>query len=400
MKQTKKEQQLRSTLQQEISNAENADYHNMHQSHDLALKFYFGEEPIPDQDADYKIDEGRSPIVSTDVSDMVNAVLAQLTPMLSTDALVEFEAKGKGDEEQVRAESSAVNHIIIEQNDGFIELQEAIKDALLLKNCAAKVYVEDDVDVRYLTALDADGNMRPDEQISLLLQSQLPNEVRELVGDQIKITTTYRKFCFDAVPFENICYEANVTDSNIQKLRFFAERLYYTRSDLIEMGYDKRKVMQLQQSTEERITVSRRRNISFQTTRNATTDDQQYIECYEAYQLIDLDGDGISERYKVLLAGGFVLDYEQVDLIPYAVGTAFISAHRISGESLADKIIPVQTFKTHILRNWLDNQERIIDGQWVGDPSIHNFDDIYARSGVALSTPVDPTVSCGAVRVL
>ncbi len=377
MKQTKKEQRLRSTIRQELNNAENADYHSMHQSHDNALKFYYGELPNPDQQEDIYADPSRSPIISTDVSDMVNAVLAQLTPMLSTDALVSFEAKGKADEEQAQSESAAVNHVILEQNEGFIELEEAIKDALLMRNCAAKVYVDDDVDTRLIPTEGLS-----DEEINVLLQTRLPREERELVGDNVRVTTTYRKFCFDAVPFENILYEANVSDTNLQKLRFFAERLYYTRSELIEMGFPKKVIEELQKSQEEKITVSRRRNASYQTTRNSTTEDQESIECYECYQLIDLDGDGISERYKVLMAGGWVLDYEPCDLIPYSVGTAFLASHRIAGESLAERVIPVQVYKSHILRNWLDNQERVIHGQWVGDPDKTNFDDIMLNAGV------------------
>jgi len=400
IRQSKKEAALREAIRQELSNAENADYAALHASHDEALQYYEGSLPQPDQDIDLASDPGRSTIVSTDVQDMVNAVLAQLTPMLSTDALVQFEAKGKADEANVSSESDAVNFVIIEQNQGFIELQEAIKDALLLRNCAAKVYVDDKVDVRYLSLLDMDGNMRPEEEVAFLLQPTDPREERELSGDKIKITTTERKFCFDAVPFENVLFQANASDSDIQNLRFFAERLYYTRSQLIELGFPKQVIAELPHTTEESITVARRRNVSNQPTRLAPTDDQQSIECFEAYILIDLDGDGISERYKVLLAGGWVLDYEPVDLIPYAVGTGFISSHRIGGESLADKVIPVQAFKTHILRNWLDNQERINDGQWVGDPNIHNFDDIYRRAGIVRSRDMSKPPSRMEVRDL
>ncbi|SFL44820.1 portal protein [Shimia aestuarii] len=380
IKQTKKQEDLRGILQQEIANAENVDQQAMQQQHEEALNYYFGNAPGRTQDADPRVPEDRAAIVSTDVGDMVNAVLAQLTPMLSTDALVEFEAKGKEDEEHARAESNAVNHVIIEQNAGFLELQEAIKDALLLRNCAAKIRVEDEVSTRSIPLTDDNGDPFPNEVIAALLIPRAPNERRELKKDKIIVTTTDRAFLFDAVPFENIIYTANATDTEIQNLSFFAERLYYTRSELIKMGYKRQIVDELQHVTGEQNITPRARDKSHQQTRYASSTPQQYIECYECYVMADLDDDGIAERYRVLLASNYVLDYEPAEVIPYAVGTAFLSSHRIAGESLFDRLKSVQDYKTEFMRNWVDNQQRMIFGTWIGDPHIHNFDDMAQGS--------------------
>lgn len=377
---TKTEQRLRAILEQEITAAENDEGGDVNAASEEALDYYYGRLPKPD--GEFEEDGKASPIVSTDVADMVNAVLAQLAPMLSTDCLVEFEAKGKQDEEQSRAESSAVNHIIIEENQGYVELQEAIKDALLLRNCAAKVFVEDETDVRRIPLTDAAGDPLPNEAAAVLLQPKIPQETRELDGDNVKVTTTFRKFRFRAVPVDNIVYEANAPHSDVQQLRFFAERLFYTRSELREMGFPKEVISGLPAIGDVQTGAERKRNASGQPANNAHSRDQDNILCYEAYLLIDLDGDGISERYKILYAGNTVLEYEAVDVVPYAFGTGFIVSHRMTGESLADKVIPVQFYKTQLLRNWLDNQEWINRGQWVADPTTTNFDDITSGAGI------------------
>lgn len=372
IKQTKQEQTLRSIINQEIGNAEGMEASEVDQNRSDALQYYNGERPAPEG-----VTTGDA-IVSTDVADMTNAVLAQLTPMLSSDAMVTFEANGKEDEEKARAESNAVNNVILERNQGFIELEEAIKDALLLRNACTKIYVEDDTSVRYVNTYLGDDQLPP-EQIAALLQPLNSEEERELVGDRVRITTTKRTFGFAAVPIENVLYEANASHSDVQKLRFFAERVDYTRSDLVEMGHDKQLVAQLPYITDETDLTSRYRNKSNQTTNLAHSDDQQVIECYEVYLKYDLDGDGISERVRILFAGGkngYVLEHEEVTLVPYAVGTAFIQSHRMLGESLFDHLKQTQAYKTFLLRHWMDNIGYISGGRWVTDPTTTDMSDM------------------------
>ena len=122
-------ERLTGVISQEITQAEGGQSDAIQEAREKALKYYFGK-PRGDEI------EGRSQVISMDVSDMVNATLAMIVPMLSTDAVVEFEPNGEEDEAQAKSESDVVNALIIEDNDGFIEIQEAVKDALLLKTAA------------------------------------------------------------------------------------------------------------------------------------------------------------------------------------------------------------------------------------------------------------------------
>ncbi|MFT3973166.1 MAG: hypothetical protein QM699_06875 [Amaricoccus sp.] len=279
----------------ELARAEGADSDELQANREQALAYYFAQEPRGDGIV------GRSQEISTDVSDMVNATLAMLVPMISTDAVVIFEPNSEQDEVQAQAESQVVNSLIMEDNRGFIEIQEAVKDSLLLKNACMKVFIEDAEDVtRYQLPTDRGSSILPKEQIAALLEPRSPSEERRLDGNELIVKTTQREFYVEAVPVENICYTAAYC-GKLQKLPFFAERIEYTRSDLVQMGIDRSLVDELQPYSETGTNAGQRRNVSFNPGSDAATRDQDVIECHECYMLVDLDGDGISERYLVLV---------------------------------------------------------------------------------------------------
>ncbi len=396
IRQSEDQTKLRKVIQNEIARAEGGDDSEVSRNRELALDAYYGGERTEQGTKDD--DDMITTMSSMDVADMTTAVLAQLCPMLSTDALVTFEPKGQDDEEQVRAESAAVNHIIMEQNNGFIRLQEAIKDALLLRNACAKVYVDEQKEVRYIPlSLPPSGETDEPQQlnsleIAALLQPRAPNETRTLAGDKVRVTTTTRRFCMKAVPIDNIVYEANADSSDIQSFRFFAERLSYTRSELVDMGYKKSIVYELPYQTEETNSVQRRRNRTEREGKQAETKDQEVIECYETYLLIDLNNDGISERYKVLYAGTYILDHEEVPIIPYSIGTAFITPHRLQGESIFDRLRDVQKVKTYFLRLWMTNAALAVNGRMAADPTKVNFDDLLSTQGGVVRVKQDGTI--------
>src|SRR5438105_3568286 len=77
--------------------------------------------------------EGRSTVVSRDVADVVEGVLANvLKPFVSGDRIVQFDPRGPEDEDAAQQETDYVNFVALERNNGFLVLTSAVKDALLL----------------------------------------------------------------------------------------------------------------------------------------------------------------------------------------------------------------------------------------------------------------------------
>ena len=299
---------------------------------------------------------GRSKQQSLDVADMVNAACAQLSPMLSTDCMVVFEPNGQDDEEQAQAESNALNKVIMEDNQGYLKFTTSIKDALLLRKGILKVTVEE---IETVEPVEYD-NPTDEELAYIQTEVMQPNQVLELIGkpkggkQKGRIITTKRLFKLKSVDPINFLYDRNHTGMNVQDCAFTAERIFPTRSDLIDQyGIEKAVVDELPvgQATQPN-KVWRDDADEFM---EAYTRQVERIECYECYPLLCLDDTGIASRYKVLYCNKRILDIEEYPWTPFAVGTALIYPHELEGESLFDRIYPVQLSKTFTLRQWADN---------------------------------------------
>ena len=99
-----------------------------------SLEYYFGE-PFGNEQ------EGRSQVVSTDVSDVIESILPTLLrTFAASDEIVKCEPVTAEDEEVAKQASDYLNYVFNKDNDGFITLYTLFKDALIQKNGVAKIY--------------------------------------------------------------------------------------------------------------------------------------------------------------------------------------------------------------------------------------------------------------------
>ena len=102
-----------------------------------SLEYYKGEmDDVPAM-------EGRSRAVSTDIADAVETILPDLVEIFTTEDVAAFLPRGEEDEEAAEQETDYVNHVLFNENDGFMILYTAMKDALLTKTGIFKVSVEE-----------------------------------------------------------------------------------------------------------------------------------------------------------------------------------------------------------------------------------------------------------------
>lgn len=318
-------------------------------SRENALRYYF-QKPRGDEVA------GRAQVVSGDVSAMVESVLAQMLDSFSTDRIAEFEPLGEDDEDQAQLESDAVQYFVMSRGDGFLQLEQAIKDALLLRNGVVKEWTEEQTE----TQTKSYSNVTPEALVGLTNQPGVETKVLEYDEEQgtlrLRMTRTTKEFRSEAIPIENFLYIGNYDSFDLQRIPFCAERHVDTRSDLIELGFSKRKVDDLSPFRTDYKPDSAARNPRGQTFDTKGMDkSQDEIEWYECYALVDKDGDGIAERRKVCVSGQTLLTDEPVSLVPYAAGTAIINPHRLKGISIYDKIKQTQDKNTGLERALLDN---------------------------------------------
>lgn len=345
-----KDDELVTAVKQQLQRCAGFEGDTISADREKALNYYFqrarGDE-VP----------GRSQVVSGDVSAMVEANLAQMLDAFSSDRIAEFDPFGVEDEDQAQLESDTVQYFVMSKSNGFLELAQGIKDALLLRNGLMKVYVDE----RKSSTTRTLGNVAPEAfaelthipgaQVDVLKYDPQAKEAR------LRITKVRRTFKAQALPPENFLYQADWDSLDLQPIPFCAERHIDSRSDLIEMFPKARgKIEELHAFHNNHTTTGAARNPRKVTENRKGIDrSQDPIEWFECYVLADQDGDGISERLKVCLSGDQLLSDDPVRLVPYAAGSAILNPHRFLGISLYDKLKQVQDLNTGLQRALMDN---------------------------------------------
>jgi hypothetical protein len=155
---------------------------------------------------------------------------------------------------------------------------------------------------------------------------------------------------------------------DIEDARFTAHRDEITRSDLVEMGFDKEVVEELPAYRHSGLQEERQaRDPNFDVTSDTQDKAMQLIELYECYLKVDVDGDGIAETVRAYYAGsggsGQMLDWEVWDDdVPFSDIPCEPVPHRWDARSIADETMDTQRVKTVLTRQFLDNL------YWVNNP--------------------------------
>jgi hypothetical protein len=335
---------------------------------------------------------GRCSIQSSDVADMLEAVLAQMMPCFELDNICEFTATREEDIEQARIETAAVTYTVMQANNGYYEIQQAVRDALLLRNGIIKVYLDETVktDVQNmvnLTELEF-GQLKlgASEDLSGVDKGYTVEVIDEGSGFyDVRVTTKNTVRLVKAQAVDPVCFmwERNHDSIYLQDADFVAERSYPTRSDLLKRGYKKSLVQALKAGGDQVSFQSISRNQSESASNwQGDTPADDIIEFFEVYMRIDIDGDGMSELWKLCVADKTILDMVEMDYIPYASGTAFLQPHRFNGLGLFDKLRNIQDGKTVVMRQLLDNQNHANNARiGVVDGAVNLDDATNSRPG-------------------
>ena len=129
--------QLNSILTSEIRDSLNHFDSEYSQERIRAMDFYLGE-PMGNEV------EGRSQVVSTEVSDTIEAIMPNLMRVFTAnDQYVRFNARTADDVERAEQISDYVNYVINHDNEGYKVLYNWFKDALLFRLGVVKYYYDE-----------------------------------------------------------------------------------------------------------------------------------------------------------------------------------------------------------------------------------------------------------------
>ena len=412
------ELELKNIIGQEINNSMGYMGGNLSAQRKKSLEYYMGE-PLGTE-----ID-GRSQVVSTDVADTIETILPNLLKIFTaSDQTVKCEPVKAEDVALAEQATNYINYIFNKDNNGFSILYTWFKDALIEKNGIVKVYWDesekveqetyenlneqeyqilidnDDVEVVEEESFVDEKAKEQLEQIKALAEAQ--GQVMEdiptpkLYNCIIKRTTSSGKVKIENIPPEEFLIQRSA--KSIEDADFVAHKVLKSRSDLIQMGFDRDVVDDL--PTQNTVTMNDERlarfaDIDESSLNDAPDESTQDIEIYECYVKIDMDGDGIAELRKVIVAGGnanTILENMPCDFIPFCSLTPVPMPHRFYGRSVSELVEDVQLVKSTVMRQLLDNMYLTNNNRVAIMDGMVNLDDLLtSRPGGVVRTKQPPS---------
>ena len=378
------EDELVSICMSEAANALNGDGDNS----DISIALDYFNAKLPGMPA--KCDPKASTTVSTDVRDAILSTIAQIMPAFTGDMLCRFEPENEQDEQQVRMETDLVNYVFMEQCDGLSIINEGLFDALLNRVGSAKVFwdqrqivtyqefknvpamalpqvmqpqnPEESVEIAEQEEVEPPEEMMQQYQMQMQQYEQMipqalltgqpmppPPEMPTVFNIKVRRVNIKSQPAVCSTPPEEVLVSTDQTNINLDDCRFVCHKTIETASSLIEQGYDKDVVEELNGYASDNIaglSRSRSNEIDY----NSQHDSTKHIEVYECYPLIDYDGDGIAERLKAVIASNRLLSVENYDGMPIKSGTGILMPHKWQGISLFDRLKEIQDGSTRMMR--------------------------------------------------
>lgn len=327
---------------------------------------------------------GRSGAVSMDVSDTIEGMLPQLMEIFTgSDDVVRFEPVGPEDVPAAQQETDYINHVLMNQNPGFLVLYSFIKDALLSKVGVVKVWwekkEEEKKETYYNKSDDEYALIAMSQDVEIIEHTAHPYEGQEAdldpdeaMGPMLHDITVRTKKDYSCakvmgVPPEEFGIERGAR--SIRDCNYCFHKVVTSTGSLLAKGYDPTQV--------EKLTTYRAFSNEEETKRDTVEEGAsagnsemnkaaRQVEIIEHYVRMDYEDDGKPCLYRVVTGAdadgsGMVLkrdkkpDIEEIDAIPFAAITPIIVTHRFFGRSIADLVMDIQRIKTALLRGLLDN---------------------------------------------
>jgi len=320
---------------------------------------------------------GRSQFVVTELRDAVESAMVSLFRIfLTSDKPVIFKPGSDDDVKRIPQQIATVNHIFFEENNGFRLMSDAFRDALVAKFGCFKTYWDESTEVETIhysevseldfSALQADDSVEIDE---LDVQEDDQGLIYEL---RVKKTHEKGRIRVEAIPSEEIIIDrrAETADSAL----FIGQDGFRRRQDVVNDGLATWKQTQLSQvaatgSTTGTTNVSNVRDAraNFAATEGnqagAATEDTtgaideaaQLIRVGEFYVRLDKNRDGVTNLWRCIVIGDTVIDFEEWDINPLALGSAFFRPHTAIGFGLGDLLWDVQEASSAMVRSMFDS---------------------------------------------
>lgn len=357
--------------------------------------YYYGELPSLDQAPDGEELEpvNKSSFVSTDVRDTVLTIMPSLLRIFTgSEHVADFVPNMESEQETADQMHDTFQHVLMDQNEGFLLLHSVFKDALTVKAGIAKWRTDMESTVEQKQFL----NVSP-EQLQYLLQERPDVKiVKKATNDNglLNVTLRYKtevpKVVVEAVPPDE--FRISRFAKSAKKSDLLGHEYTAKMSDLIQRGYNKDDISGFLSTTPNYSDERFLRNPGL-------TQDQAMetgIMFGEWFIRADSDGDGIDElHYIETIGSGRQICYDQiVSQANFAIFCGDPTPHTAIGDCMADIIKDIQKFKTNMMRGQLDNLAESMNPRTVVNELTTNIEDVLNDEvGAVIRTRGDPNAA-------
>lgn len=316
-------------------------------------------EPYP---GDEELD-GWSTIVTSEVQDTVEWVLPELLDVFTTsDEAVVFEPTAPEDVDGAAQATDTCNYVFYKQNNGFLTLYTAFKDALITQNCAVmwRTVKEQVRDVQAVQGAPAEVlAMLAAEGYEIDAAEPVMGAVEPLFNAKVAQTRDKKKIVVEAFPPEQMIIKRGWTSPLLADCPYVARLMPVTLSDLKQMGFTDVTAAELRASQD---AMPDNLEEDYRTTRTdgGFTHEDDTVDNEDdslatgwlriEYVLVDYDGDGVSERRVIHRLSDKILANEETDQVQIATTSPIINTHRWDGLSLAEVVSDIKRLKTDLTR--------------------------------------------------
>ena len=329
------------------------------------IDYYLGERYGNERD-------GYSQIVTREVYQTVENIKADVAELfVADDETVRFEPEGPEDIDSAQQATDYIRYVFYRQNDGFGVTLDALMDGLLQRQGVIKRWrhMEDtithhnfsEVSEQAFNVFIAD----PEVEVTDFEELEDPITKMSVYSGKLLRTKSKTKTKVEVVPPEEFAIDRNAT--SVCEAKYVRQRKMVTKSNLIEMGFDAKKIEKATTSSGYNEYDAPEKIARDFDGDNYHDDDDNTItpvyDLHEVYIRFDKDEDDYDELLKVCKVGNVILAIEQVDEIPFVIWTPIRIPHRLTGLCPADAAAPLQKVKSQLWRNQLDNQYNLNNGR-------------------------------------
>lgn len=311
--------------------------------------------------------EGYSKVVDRSVYEVVEWALPQLVEtFLAGDQVARFDPVGPEDEDEAMQQTDLANHVFLKENNGFLILSTAIKDALIQEIGIIHWYWKDETRVEHefyegQTEQQVTAYMIANPEMKIT--GAAPSQVAPGLWD-VELARTFPggRLCIDAIPPEEFLYSEDAR--SVEDARLVGRKRTITASEMIDMGYPRELVDELKgdgglPTTSGELARIERDGSPGSMPRNTRHDSERGIDLAELWIRVDFDGDGISELRRVVVASdgrsvSKLISHEPAPRKPFAVASPILRPHRINGTSLAETVEDLEEQSTQMMRAFLN----------------------------------------------